>query len=223
MEQDPRRSIARLAAAVVAADGRVTPDEIAALGRLDHLGLGLLSGAIGEELGRAAKAPIDLRATCDALASSAPQAAPVVLAVLSDLAAADRTVSPGELEVLARVGALLGLSPAQAEEILAAAVEGRHARVARTDGNAPERRVPAGSTFREAAAGGDLGRAFRVLGLEPGADAGSIEAAYLDLVARYDPAGAARLGPEFVALAVHKLARITNAYETLVAAVERPL
>ena len=42
-EINPRRLIARLAVAVMVADGRITPSEHEAVRRLDQLGLGPLS------------------------------------------------------------------------------------------------------------------------------------------------------------------------------------
>jgi DnaJ-domain-containing protein 1 len=45
----------------------------------------------------------------------------------------------------------------------------------------------------------------------------TIEAAYRRLVERYNPAKVAALGGDFAALAVRKLAGITDAYDTVLA------
>jgi DnaJ-domain-containing protein 1 len=52
-----------------------------------------------------------------------------------------------------------------------------------------------------------------VLGVETGASRERLEAAYLGLVERYDPAKVIPLGADFVVLAVSKLAEITAAFE----------
>jgi hypothetical protein len=64
MEIDPRRLIAQLAVAVIAADGRIVADEVTALARPDNLGLGRLSELVEEEMRSAVQRPIDVRAAC---------------------------------------------------------------------------------------------------------------------------------------------------------------
>jgi len=54
---DLGRLIARLAVAVIAADGRITTAELAALARVDDLDLGPLSDVAREEIERAIHGP----------------------------------------------------------------------------------------------------------------------------------------------------------------------
>jgi DnaJ-domain-containing protein 1 len=72
---------------------------------------------------------------------------------------------------------------------------------------------PLGTPRRDSTAA--LARASARLGIEPGADADSIDEAYRRIIARYDPTRVLPLGPEFAALAVRRLADATAAYETL--------
>jgi uncharacterized membrane protein YebE (DUF533 family) len=80
MEQDPRRLIARLAVAVMTADGRITAAEREALAHLDDLGLGPISGFAEAEIERAMQGPLDIETACSALAGAGPEAAAVILA-----------------------------------------------------------------------------------------------------------------------------------------------
>jgi DnaJ-domain-containing protein 1 len=61
----------------------------------------------------------------------------------------------------------------------------------------------------------DIERAYRVLGIDAGASRARLEAAYLQLVERYNPAKVEDLGTEFTSLAVRKLAEVTAAFETV--------
>jgi DnaJ-domain-containing protein 1 len=65
----------------------------------------------------------------------------------------------------------------------------------------------------------DLDRARSLLGVGPHATRDEIDAAYLRLVAFYDPAKVMDLGPEFVVLAVRRLGQATTAYQITVSAV----
>ena len=60
-----------------------------------------------------------------------------------------------------------------------------------------------------------LQNAYRVLGIDADASRAHLDAAYLGLVERYNPANVALLGAEFAALAVRKLAAVTAAFETV--------
>ncbi len=233
MSEDPRRLIVRLAVAVMAADGRIDPDEIQAAERLDRLGLGPLSKLAREEIERAAREPIDLAATCAGLSSASPQAGSVILAALADIAGIDHLLRPGEVRVLAAIGRLLGLPESIVESILdaaAAACEGEPAGAppSRGEAEAPE---PAGAGAPRAfvarpapappAPGGDaLALAYGRLGLESHATRGELEAAYRALIERYNPARVIDLGPEFAILAVRRLADATAAFETILASLE---
>jgi len=227
---DPRRLIARLAVAVMVSDGRITPSEVDALGRLDELGLGPLSDLAEEEIRGAVSRPIDLRATCDGLARATPQAAAVILSVLAEIAASDRAVSPAELATLRSVADLLGLGAADTAHIVSAAMAEYGAsldeepaapsevqpRPMRREtvpvAHQPDEGVDCTPTAQQA----ELQRAYSVLGIDAATTRARLDAAYLALVERYDPAKVADLGADFVALAVRKLAEVTAAFETAV-------
>jgi uncharacterized tellurite resistance protein B-like protein len=209
------RLIARLAVAVIAADGRITPAEVAALGRLDALGLGPLSALAREEIERAVQQPIDVEATCAELPRLGEEAAALLLTVLAEIAASDRVLAPRERDVFEAVAGHLGVAPSAAAHILEAAISAVGA--AEPEGAPPPVRAEAGTP-----ADPSRQRALRVLGLEPGAGRSRIDATYLDLVQRYDPARVADLGPEFAVLAVRRLAAITDAYEAALASLPAP-
>jgi DnaJ-domain-containing protein 1 len=205
--EDIRRLVGRLAVAVIAADGRITTTEVAALARLDDLGLGPLGAIAREEIARAIDEPIEVRATCAALRPLSPEAAGFLVSVLAEIAASDRLLAPRERDVLGTIAGDLGLVPAATARILEMALGERPAAF---------RSEPAPARMA------DTEHAFRVLGLAPGASRSSIELSFLDLVQRYNPARAAELGPEFAALAVRRLATVTAAYEAACASLESP-
>jgi uncharacterized tellurite resistance protein B-like protein len=227
MDDDPRQLIARLAVAVMVADGRITPSEYDALERLDALGLGPLSGLAEDEIRTASHHPIDLRATCEGLARATPQAAAVILSVLAEIAACDRSVARAELDTLRTVAGLLGLNMAEAAHILGTAMSeygatlGADAERGTAAKAAGPERVTVIRHLEEAteqAAGVDaaeLQHAYRVLGVDAAATRALLDAAYLGLVDRYNPAKVAGLGAEFAALAVRRLAEVTAAFETV--------
>lgn len=227
MTHDPRRLIARLAVAVMVADGRITCAEHDALERLDELGLGPLSDLAEEEIQRAVDQPIDLGETCAGLANASPEAATVIVALLAEIAASDRSLSPEELDVVSTVATLLGLGPDESLRILSAAAAEYGVRLPPET----EPRAPVHGARRERVTvihdrdddgpgvqpvGADaLARAYSLLGIDTAAGRGGIDAAYLELIERYNPAKVVGLGMEFVALAVHKLAEVTAAFETV--------
>jgi DnaJ-domain-containing protein 1 len=217
MAQDARRLVARLAVAVMAADRRITPGELAALeglaehelpalARLDRLGLGSLSEIVYEEARRAETEPVDVPAVCAALAAAAPRAAPVILSALTEIAASDGVLVPRETEMLDLVAQELGLAPSEARGILASVLAGQ---------------APAGPPAAPVAAGAaEVEHAHRVLGVEVGVGPQQIEAAYRRLVERYNPAKVVDLGCDFAALAVRTLSDITDAYATAIGALD---
>jgi DnaJ-domain-containing protein 1 len=223
MDANLQRLIARLGVAIMSADGRIAPSELDALERLDELGLGPLSGLAREEIERAMGEPIDLRATCAGLAGIPPEATALVLAALAEIAASDRALSPREAEVFASVARGLGLNAAEASYALNTAFDVRggvkppEAGAAPAPGGAGE--LPPRGVKTSPAIDPRIASAERVLGVVPGASRDELEAAYLARVQRYNPGRMAELGPEFAALAVHRLADITAAYETAVGAV----
>lgn len=219
MADDPRRLVARLAVAVMAADRRVGPTELAALeglaprelpaiGRLDGLGLGALSTLAFEEARRTDAQPPALDETCAALRATLPRAIPVVLAALSEIAASDGPLVPAETRILGAIAKRLGMPANEARLLFATTVAAELA-----PGEADltiGRRRPVSSVA--------LAQARRVLGVQAGARPEAVEAAYRRLVERYNPAKVAALGGDFAALAVRKLAGITDAYDAVVAA-----
>jgi hypothetical protein len=120
MDIDLRRLVARLAAAVIVADGRVTAGELGELDLLDCLGLGRLSDLAEEEMRSAVRQPIDVHIACRLLRTQLPDGAPTILGALAAIAAADQEVSEPEMKLLADVASGLGLTPAEKEQILAA-------------------------------------------------------------------------------------------------------
>jgi uncharacterized tellurite resistance protein B-like protein len=218
---DIRRLIARLAVAIMAADGRITTAELGSLRRLDDLGLGPLGDIAREEIERAAREPIDVAATCTSLPALTHEAADLLLGALAELAACDRHLADREREVFHLVAGHLGLDAAAAarmlEDALTAARAFEDVLPARAGGASEAAPCASADGAQEAVA--PLRRALRVLGLEPGAARSRIDAAFLDRVQRYDPAKVGELGPEFAALAVRRLAVITDAYEVAIAGV----
>jgi DnaJ-domain-containing protein 1 len=240
---DPRRLIVRLAVAVLAADGRITSTELAALEALDRLGLGRISDFAESEIRRAVEAPIDVAATCDALPALSPEGATLLVAVLAEIAGSDGVVSRGEEATLREVAECFGLPPEALAEILAKTRDGfasskgsggspvpkpEPMRPGRALGQEPVRPGPPepphepGVDDTPPAADARLAHAFAVLGLQPGVDRAELDAAYRAIVERYDPARVLDLGTEFAALAVHKLVRATAAFEAILAAL-RPM
>ncbi|MFN8545834.1 MAG: TerB family tellurite resistance protein [Candidatus Binatia bacterium] len=228
MTDSAQRLIARLAVAMMAADGRVTPVEVEALGRLEAVGVGPIARLAAEELERAAREPIDLRATVEGLGRVGADAAAVLLGAIAEIAAADRIVAPRELEVFDAIAACLGIASGDAREILAAA-SAAHSGTA-GDRTAAPFRSPVGAEPPPAAEpapaapappGPDeaLVRALRRLGLDHPPTRATLDESYLHLVKRFDPARMIELGPEFVTLAVRRLATITRAYETVLHAI----
>ncbi|HVO26600.1 MAG TPA: TerB family tellurite resistance protein [Candidatus Margulisiibacteriota bacterium] len=230
MDADPRRLIARLAVAVMVADGQITPSEYAALEHLEELGLGPMSDLAEDEIRGATHQPIDLRATCEGLAQATPEAAAVIMSVLAEIAASDRSVSRAELETLHTVAGLLGLNATEAAHILANAIDEYGATLSTEDGTHSDGPGPSGPVRvtvirrRDAempapgappSAPPELQQAYRVLGIDATASRSHLDAAYLGLVERYNPVKVAGLGAEFAALAVRKLVEATAAFETV--------
>jgi DnaJ-domain-containing protein 1 len=213
MEIDPRRLLARLAAAVITADGRITTGELEALARLDNLGLGRLSGLVEEETRRSVEWPVDYGATCALLRERLPDAAPVIVAALAELAAADGELSEAELKLLGDAAARLGLAPAETHHILASVFGPSEPVAARAPEPSPE---PQPQPAAPRVVRPDLARALGVLGLHAPAGRADLDASYRRLVERYDPARVIELGPDFVALAVRKLGEVTDAYQLAV-------
>jgi DnaJ-domain-containing protein 1 len=219
MADEARRLVARLAVAVMAADRRVGPTELAALeglgmrempaiAGLERLGLGALSTLAFEEARRSESQPPDLDRACALLRETLPRAIPGVLAALSEIAASDGPLVPAETRILTAIAKRLGMPANEARLLFATTVA---AELAPGEADLPiGRRRPVTSVA--------LAQARRVLGVQAGARREAVDAAYRRLVERYNPAKVSALGGDFAALAVRRLAGITDAYDTVLAA-----
>ena len=194
-----RRAIARLVTAMMVADRRLSTDELDQAARLDHIGLGPLSPLVQEELQRAARIPIDLREACLALSGTGPALIGTVLSALADVAASDGTVDDDERRVFTVIADRLGARRCRLEDYLHADDDDGG-----TDTSAP--------AVADVGAAGE--NALRALGLRATARRADVDEAYLRVVEQYDPAKVAPLGADFVALAVRKLAALTDLYGT---------
>lgn len=223
MHDDPRIAVARLAAALMVTDARITAAEIAAVAGLERLGLGSLEAATRTALMEAAEAPIDVHAACGALGDIGPEAGALVLAVLTDIVISDGTIDPREGKLLATISALLHVPSEVSAEILhraaaqnAAAAEQRAHRIpvrqAAAEAERPAAPPPAATASDPAAR---RSGAYAVLGIPPGASSAAVESAYRTIVERYQPAKVIELGPEFAVLAVNRLAAATAAFTEL--------
>jgi uncharacterized tellurite resistance protein B-like protein len=120
-EPDPRRSIARLAVAILKADGTVTAAEIDSLRRLDELGGGSLSDLAREELalgGEARAQEIDLARTCEPLLGVSTPGAAMLLEALAEIAASDRRVTSPTLAAIDEIARRLFVPPEVAAHVL---------------------------------------------------------------------------------------------------------
>ena len=170
-----RTDVARLAAAVMAVDGRIVAPELEAAERLRSLGLGGLEPLILDELEQTGD-PIDVGAACEALRGIHPEGAATLLGLLAQIAASDGRVSREEHALLDTIAAGIGLGEEHATIEAARVVPGHPAWAAHE--------IPVTPT-PERHASPSLGHACRVLGLAPSASRDEIDAAYLALVERY--------------------------------------
>ena len=228
MDNDPRRSIARLAAAVMAADARVTTSEIAAVAALVRLGLGSLETATREELARAAHERLDVEPACAALVAAYPDAGGTILAALADIAVSDGELDPREVALLGRIGEALAVEPSIVAHVVRAAAA--DAGVALPTGEVPSvapapppqaaapAESPAAAPVPSGPDGVPLAPAYALLGLAPGASPAAVEQAYRVVLERYQPLKVLDLGPEFAVLAVRRLAAATAAFTAIVEA-----
>jgi hypothetical protein len=199
----PRVAIARLVAAMMVADRRLTTEEIDEARRLDHIGLGPLSPIVNDELQRATRRPIDVGDACRALSGTGSGLIGTVLSVLADVAASDGAVDDDERRMFATIANRLGARMAEIQDYLEPA-EPR---------GAVETAAPAAAAGRGVVQGDDGAETLRAFGLGTTASPADVDAAYLRLVEQYDPVKVAPLGADFVVLAVRKLAALTELYE----------
>lgn len=133
---DPRSIIARLAVAVMAADGRITAGELDVASHLDSLGLGDLSGPVRAEIQIAMRDPIDPVAVCGELTPLSREAAATIVAALAEIALADRMLSRRESQVLVLIARALGLHDSETEHIVRGSLVA-HGAVLRPDADEP--------------------------------------------------------------------------------------
>ena len=191
-----------LSAKVAKADGTVTRDEIRTFQRIFPFDPGERD-RISELYNEARRSADGYEAYAEqvrgALAGK-PELLAEVVDALYAIAAADGELHPAEDGMIARIGAIFGLS-----EYEMASLRARHA---------------PGSGAGEGAAG-DRGRgaadAYAVLGVEPGATDDELRTAHRKLVRTYHPDRLVSKGlpEEFMTLANDRLAAINAAYETV--------
>ena len=150
---DPRSIIARLAVAVMAADGRITAGELEVASHLDSLGLGDLSGPVRAEIQIAMRDPIDPVAVCGELTPLSREAAATIVAALAEIALADRVLSRRESQVLFLIARALGLHDSETEHLVRGSLVA-HGAVLRPDADEqpPAATQPASAPPRAAAA-----------------------------------------------------------------------
>jgi uncharacterized tellurite resistance protein B-like protein len=136
----PRDLIARLAAAVMVADGHITATEVYAAEQLRELGLGPLGDVVDAELLRAMHVPIDVRSTAEALAHLAPHVGLVVVSALTQVAASDAELSQREIDVLALIADGLNVSRLDVTQMIRTAARAYGAARADTDVRRPTQR-----------------------------------------------------------------------------------
>lgn len=149
---DPRSIIARLAVAVMAADGRITAGELEVASHLDSLGLGDLSGPVRAEIQIAMRDPIDPVAVCGELTPLSREAAATIVAALAEIALADRVLSRRESQVLFLIARALGLHDSETEHLVRGSLVA-HGAVLRPDADEqpPAATQPASAPPRAAA------------------------------------------------------------------------
>ncbi|MBY0279489.1 TerB family tellurite resistance protein, partial [Candidatus Binatia bacterium] len=129
---DPQAIIARLAVAVMAADGRITTTEMEALSHLEGLGLGDLTEPVREQLQIAMREPIDPVEVSAELTPLSREAAATIVAALAEIALADRILSRRESQMLFVIARALGLDDASTEHLIRGSLVAHRAEV-RTD------------------------------------------------------------------------------------------
>ena len=139
---DPRSIVARLAVAVMAADGRITASEMEVVSHLDSLGLGDLSDPVREQIQIATREPIDPVAVCGALTPLSREAAATIVAALAEIALADRVLTRRESQVLFLIARALGLDDGETEHLVRGSVAAHDAQV-RGDADEPAARPAA--------------------------------------------------------------------------------
>ncbi|MCX8073149.1 MAG: TerB family tellurite resistance protein [Candidatus Binatia bacterium] len=223
---DPAAALARLAMAVMVADGRITSEELATAAVLDELGLGPMRPRLLAELEQTRSGRLELEPAIAALAALSPRARAVIFEVLAELAAADGDLSQTEAALLDRLAARWDLEPATSSKIPPPPLRSEDKPSEEAGVKVPirtsEAEARSSSTMESGAAPTRFGdglppelvRALEVLGLPPDASPAAVDEAFRALVHRYDPAHVIDLGPEFAVLAIRRLGQIADAYLT---------
>ena len=199
---DLHDAVARVIVPVMIADGRITPDELDVVSRLDLAGLGPLSYRVKGILEGVTGAPLDVAGACRTIRAGGRTVVGAVLSMLARVLGADGVQSPLGLDRFLAIAQELGVDVSKARRYLRPV---RHEPLAMP----PARRTPPEAVVV----------ALRQLGLPVDATLAEVDAAYLQLVDRYDPGRLAPMGADFVRLAVLELAALTESYERARAAV----
>jgi DnaJ-domain-containing protein 1 len=199
---DLHDAVARVIVPVIIADGRATPDELEVVRRLDHAGLGPLSFRVQRILAAVTGEPLDLQRACRTIRAGGRSVVGAVLSMLARVAGADGTATPPGFDRFLAIAEQLGVGVAEARRYLE-----------------PVRRGPVAMQPDRHRAPEAVVAALLQLGLSLDATRADVEAAYLQLVKRYDPGRLAPMGADFVSLAVRELAALTESYERARAAV----
>jgi DnaJ-domain-containing protein 1 len=136
----------------------------------------------------------------------------LIFTALAGIAASDRALVVEERAVLGTIADHLGIAPGEARHIVSAAAlaAARPAKNGESEGVSAKQTETVPHEIALA-----IDRASRLLGVPSDASRTEIGAAYLRLVARFDPAKLIPYGPDFVALAASKLGELTDAYQAL--------
>lgn len=120
-----RRLIADLGLAVLTVNGRVSPAERHSLEALDRLGFGSVSDLCEAELRRVPSRSQAWRRACSELAFLDSESRTAIVVALAEIAASDDEICTGEMEMVDRIAALLGLPPRHAVSLLNSAITSR--------------------------------------------------------------------------------------------------
>ncbi len=223
---DPASALARLAAGVIVADGRVTTAELMSADVLDQLGLGPMRQRLLAELERARTEGLDLEPAVAAVSRLSPRARAVIFEVLAELAAADGELSNQEALLLDKLATRWDLEvpppwqkPTAPGPQAHASADSKGVRVpVKTGDRSPAAAESEADRASVTPAGNGLSpeaeSALAVLGLPSDASPDAVDEAFRALVHRYNPAHVIDLGPEFALLAIRRLSRIADAYVT---------
>lgn len=191
-------SLVGILTAMIRADGDVHREEVATIRRFFSERLGYRGESleiVRELIKQFLREGVDLDALCADVSRRAEYATRLLLVeCLLDVALADGRLLPEEQQVFERCVQLLGIAPADVENIRVRGAAG-----------------PGASQGPSARPRGD----WEVLGVPADADEQTVKRAYRELAKKYHPDRVAHLGEEFRDLAHQKFLEIQNAYDRL--------